>query len=75
MYNSDHVNRMIIFFLIVLPITQIFQNRSVLVLVRKKKYDFVFKNYIKGHCVFVSLHTSAHMHTNSLLFYIKILHM
>lgn len=32
MYNFNHVNQMIIFFLIVLPIIQIFQNRSVLVL-------------------------------------------
>lgn len=32
MYHFNHVNQMIIFFLIALPIIQIFQNRSALVL-------------------------------------------
>lgn len=69
MCNFSHVNQMTIFVLMVLPIIQIFQNRSVLVLwsEKRKKNNFVFKNYTKGHCVLVSQLTS-HPYTHQLTF-------
>lgn len=68
MYNFNQVNQMIIFVLTVLPIIQIFRNRSVIVLWSEKKMTSYLKTiHTKGHCVLVSQLTS-HPYAHQLTF-------